>query len=126
MFDEKVMGKIVIGNLIMSIAVLIMAVIHIKEDEFEEKVLKNDKPAFVDFYATWCGPCKMMAPILEEISEENPDVDFFAIDTEEAETVSAKYGVMSIPNMMLSKNGEVVDRVLGKQSKQVIADFIKK
>ena len=103
-----------------------MAVIHIKEDEFEEKVLKNDKPAFVDFYATWCGPCKMMAPILEEISEENPDVDFFVIDTEEAETVSAKYGVMSIPNMMLFKNGEVVDRVLGKQSKQVIADFIKK
>ena len=103
-----------------------MAVIHIKEDEFEEKVLKNDKPAFVDFYATWCGPCQMMAPILEEISEENPDVDFFAIDTEEAETVSAKYGVMSIPNMILFKNGEVADRILGKQSKQIITDFIKK
>ncbi|MBO7375163.1 MAG: thioredoxin [Lachnospiraceae bacterium] len=103
-----------------------MAVIHIKEDEFEEKVLKNDKPAFVDFYATWCGPCKMMAPILEEISEENPDVDFFAIDTEEAETVSAKYGVMSIPNMILFKNGEVADRILGKQPKQIIVDFIKK
>ena len=103
-----------------------MAVIHIKENEFEEKVLKNDKPAFVDFYATWCGPCKMMAPILEEISEENPDVDFFAIDTEEAETVSAKYGVMSIPNMILFKNGEVADRILGKQPKQIIVDFIKK
>jgi len=103
-----------------------MAVIHIKEDEFEEKVLKNDKPAFVDFYATWCGPCQMMAPILEEISEENPDVDFFAIDTEEAETVSAKYGVMSIPNMILFKNGEVADRILGKQPKQTIVDFIKK
>ncbi|MBP5275710.1 MAG: thioredoxin [Lachnospiraceae bacterium] len=103
-----------------------MAVIHIKEDEFEEKVLKNDKPAFVDFYATWCGPCQMMAPILEEISEENPDVDFFAIDTEEAETVSAKYGVMSIPNMILFKNGEVADRILGKQPKQIIVDFIKK
>ena len=103
-----------------------MAVIHIKEDEFEEKVLKNDKPAFVDFYATWCGPCQMMAPILEEISEENPDVDFFAIDTEEAATVSAKYGVMSIPNMILFKNGEVADRILGKQPKQIIVDFIKK
>ena len=103
-----------------------MAVIHIKEDEFEEKVLKNDKPAFVDFYATWCGPCKMLAPILEEISEENPDVDFFAIDTEKAETVSAKYGVMSIPNMILFKNGEVADRILGKQPKQIIVDFIKK
>ena len=103
-----------------------MAVIHIKEDEFEEKVLKNDKPAFVDFYATWCGPCQMMAPILEEISEENPNVDFFAIDTEEAETVSAKYGVMSIPNMILFKNGEVADRILGKQPKQIIVDFIKK
>jgi thioredoxin 1 len=68
----------------------------------------------------------MMAPILEEISEENPDVDFFAIDTEEAETVSAKYGVMSIPNMILFKNGEVADRILGKQPKQIIVDFIKK
>lgn len=103
-----------------------MAVMHISEAEFEEKVLKNTKPVFVDFYATWCGPCQMMAPILEEISNENPDVDFVAIDTEEAEGLSAKYGVMSIPNMMLFKNGEVADRILGKQPKQIIADFIKK
>ena len=103
-----------------------MAVMHISEAEFEEKVLKNTKPVFVDFYATWCGPCQMMAPILEEISKENPDVDFVAIDTDEAEELSAKYGVMSIPNMMLFKNGEVADRILGKQSKQIITDFIKK
>ncbi len=103
-----------------------MAVLHITEEEFEDKVLKNDKPVFVDFYATWCGPCQMMAPILEEVSNENPDVDFIAIDTDEAETISAKYGVMSIPNMILFKNGEVADRILGKQPKQIIVDFIKK
>ena len=80
-----------------------MAVMHISEAEFEDKVLKNNKPVFVDFYATWCGPCQMMAPILEEVSNENPDVDFVAIDTDEAEDLSAKYGVMSIPNMMLFK-----------------------
>ena len=103
-----------------------MAVIHITENEFEEKVLKNDKPAFVDFFATWCGPCQMMAPILEEVSNENPEVDFFAIDIDDAENLSEEYGVMSVPNMMLFKNGEVADRILGRQSKQSIVSFVKR
>ena len=102
-----------------------MAVIHITENEFEEKVLKNDKAAFVDFFATWCGPCQMMAPILEEVSNENPEVDFFAIDIDDAENLSEEYGVMSVPNMMLFKNGEVADRILGRQSKQSIVSFVK-
>ena len=85
-----------------------MAVIHITENEFEEKVLKNDKPVFVDFFATWCGPCQMMAPILEEVSNENPDVDFFAIDIDDAEETAARYGVMSIPYFAFIKNGELV------------------
>lgn len=103
-----------------------MAVIHITENEFEEKVLKNDKPAFVDFFATWCGPCQMMAPILEEVSNENPEVDFFAIDIDDAENLSEEYGVMSVPNMMLFKNGEVADRIIGRQSKQSIVSFVKR
>ncbi|MBO4311280.1 MAG: thioredoxin [Lachnospiraceae bacterium] len=103
-----------------------MAVIHITENEFEEKVLKNDKPAFVDFFATWCGPCQMMAPILEEVSNENPEVDFFAIDYDDAENLSEEYGVMSVPNMMLFKNGEVADRIIGRQSKQSIVSFVKR
>ena len=103
-----------------------MAVIHITENEFEEKVLKNEKPVFVDFFATWCGPCQMMAPILEEASKENPDVDFFAIDIDDAEETAAKYGVMSIPNMVLFKNGEAVDRIIGRTGKQGINEFVRK
>lgn len=102
-----------------------MAVIHITEAEFEEKVLKNSKPVFVDFFATWCGPCQMMAPILEEVSNENPDVDFVAIDIDDAEETAEKYDVMSVPNMVLFKNGEVADRIVGRTSKQNIINFIK-
>lgn len=102
-----------------------MAVIHITENEFEEKVLQNTKPVFVDFYATWCGPCKMMAPLLEDASNENPDVDFFAIDIDNAEEIAAEYGVMSIPNMVLFKNGEVVDRIIGKTGKQNINNLVR-
>ena len=102
-----------------------MAVLHITEAEFEEKVLKNEKPVFVDFYADWCGPCQMMKPILEEAANENPDVDFVAVDIEEAEMTAAKYGVMSIPNMVLFKNGEVADRIVGKTNKQNINKFVK-
>ena len=76
-----------------------MAVIHITENEFEEKVLKNNKPAFVDF---------------------------FAIDIDDAEETAAKYGVMSIPNMVLFKNGEVADRIIGKTGKQGINEFVRK
>ena len=102
-----------------------MAVIHITEAEFEEKVLKNSKPVFVDFFATWCGPCQMMAPILEEVSNENPDVDFVAIDIDDAEETAEKYDVMSVPNMVLFKNGEVADRIVGRTSRQNIINFIK-
>lgn len=103
-----------------------MAVLHITEEEFEEKVLKNTKPVFVDFYAEWCGPCQMMKPILEEAANENPDVDFVAIDIDDAEMTAAKYGVMSIPNMVLFKNGDVADRIIGKTNKANINNFVRK
>ena len=103
-----------------------MAVLHMTEEEFEEKVLKSTKPVFVDFYAEWCGPCQMMKPILEEAANENPDVDFVAIDIDDAEMTAAKYGVMSIPNMVLFKNGDVADRIIGKTNKANINNFVRK
>ena len=103
-----------------------MKPIVLNDTNFEEEVIKSDVPVLVDFFATWCGPCQMMAPILEEASNENPDVDFFAIDIDDAEETAAKYGVMSIPNMVLFKNGEVADRIIGKTGKQGINEFVRK
>ena len=102
-----------------------MAVHHITEAEFEEVVVKSETPVFVDFYATWCGPCKMMSPILEQVSEEVPEVKFAAIDVDEAEALAVKYGISSIPCMVLFKNGEEADRVVGAVPKQKIVDTVK-
>ena len=102
-----------------------MAVQHITEAEFEEVVVKSETPVFVDFYATWCGPCKMMSPILEQVSEEVPEVKFAAIDVDEAEALDVKYGISSIPCMVLFKNGEEADRVVGAVPKQKIVDTVK-
>ena len=101
-----------------------MAVVHIKEDQFEEEVLKSDIPVFVDFFATWCGPCKMMAPILEQLSNEKSDVKFAAIDVDEAEGLAIKYGISSIPCMIYFKNGEEADRLVGAVPKQKIEEVV--
>ena len=101
-----------------------MAVVHITEDQFEAEVLKSDVPVFVDFFATWCGPCKMMAPILEQLSNEKSDVKFAAIDVDEAEGLAIKYGISSIPCMIYFKNGEEADRLVGAVPKQKIEEVV--
>ena len=101
-----------------------MAVVEIKENEFDDVVLKSDKPVFVDFYATWCGPCKMMSPILEQLSEEKQDVKFAKIDVDDAERLAILYGISSIPCMILFKNGEEADRVVGAVPKQKLEQVV--
>ena len=101
-----------------------MAVVEIKENEFDEVVLKSDKPVFVDFYATWCGPCKMMSPILEQLSEEKQDVVFAKVDVDDAERLAILYGISSIPCMILFKNGEEADRVVGAVPKQKLEQVV--
>ena len=103
-----------------------MAVNHIKEDQFEAEVLKSDVPVLVDFYADWCGPCKMMAPLLAQVSDETENVMFAAIDVDEAEGLAIKYGISSIPCMIYFKNGEEADRIVGAVPKQTIVDAISK
>ena len=102
-----------------------MAVQAINKEEFEDVVLKSDKPVFVDFYATWCGPCKMMEPIVEQVSEEVPEVDFVKVDVDDAENLAILYGISSIPCMIFFKNGEEADRVIGAVPKQKILDVVK-
>ena len=94
----------------------------IKPEEFEERVLKNSKPVLVDFFATWCGPCKMLMPILEQVASEQDSCEIVKVDVDEAMDIARKYGIMSVPTMILFKNGEEADRATGlRQKSQILA-----
>ena len=101
-----------------------MKVIEITENEFEEKVLKNDKKVLVDFFADWCGPCRMLSPVVDEVAENINDIDFYKINVDNAEDISRKYGVMSIPNLILFENGEVKKNQVGFQNKDELKEFL--
>jgi len=94
----------------------------INANEFE--AVKKDAVALVDFNATWCGPCKMLGPVLEELSEEMKDVAFYSIDTDDNTELAIKMGVSSIPAVFLLKNGEKVASNVGFVPKDVMAEFI--
>ena len=84
------------------------------ESNFEAEVLKSDIPVFVDFYADWCGPCKMMSPVIDKLAEEYAGrIKVGKVNVDEDNGLALEYGIMSIPNMVFFKNGEVVDRVVG-------------
>ena len=90
-----------------------MAVLQISENQFEEEVIKSDKPVLVDFWASWCGPCKMLSPVVEQVSGETDDVKFIGINVDDSQDLALKYGVNSIPCLILFKNGEEADRSVG-------------
>ena len=93
---------------------------------FDAEVLKSDMPVVVDFFATWCGPCKMMAPVIETLaSEYDGKVKIGKLDVGENSDIAAKYGVMSIPTIILFKNGEAVKKTVGVQNKAVLENAIK-
>mgnify|MGYP005839987231 CR=1 FL=1 len=104
-----------------------MATFDISDSDFEEKVLKSDKPVLVDFWGLGCGPCKMAEPVLEELSEEYKDKLYVAkINVDDNQESSEKYLVMSIPTTILFKDGQEVGRQVGFAGKQAYEDLIKK
>ena len=99
-----------------------MSVLHITKENFEAEVLKSDKPVLLDFFAVWCGPCKMIAPVLDEIAEEREDIKVCKVNVDEEPELASKYQVMSIPTLFVIKNGEVVNQALGARPKaQILA-----
>ena len=104
-----------------------MATINVSDSDFEEKVLKSSLPVLVDFWAPWCGPCRMAEPIIEELSEEYKDkVLVMKVDVDENTVTSSKYGVMSIPTTVLFKKGQEVGRQVGFSGKANFEELIKK
>ncbi len=97
-----------------------MSVKHLNSNEFEAEVLKADGKVLVDFWAEWCGPCKMLGPVIEEIGEEQDKVKVDKLNIDEGMEIAQKYRVMSIPTLILFENGEEIDRSVGALSKQDI------
>ena len=102
-----------------------MAEIKITNENFENEVIKSEIPVLVDFFATWCCPCRMIAPFIEEISEEyDGKVKVCKIDVDEASELAVAFGVSSIPTVMVFKNGEVYKKAVGYRSKKELEDML--
>ena len=95
-------------------------------ENFDAEVLKADKPVLVDFYADWCGPCKMMAPLVEKLAEElDGEAVIGKLNVDDCEEIAMKYGVMNIPTLILFKHGQEANRVIGVQSREVLEKMIR-
>lgn len=101
-----------------------MAVNKVNNDTFDTMVLASSKPVLVDFYADWCGPCKMLAPVVDQIAAENDAYDVYKLNVDDAPDIAARYGVMSIPTLIVFKNGQVAGKTVGVQPKQVILNML--
>ena len=97
-----------------------MASIKINNNNFQSEVINSDKPVILDFWASWCGPCRMVGPILEEISEARPDIKVGKINVDEESELAAKFRIMSIPTMVVIKDGKVVNQAVGARPKEAI------
>ena len=101
-----------------------MNIIEIKENEFEKEVIKEKREVLVDFYANWCGPCKMLKPVLEQIAAINEKIKVVSINVDEAENLAMAYGISSIPCVIKFKDGNELERSIGFKSKEEIEKMI--
>ena len=102
-----------------------MEILNVTSANFEKEVLNSEKTVIIDFYADWCGPCKMFSPIIESVANENEDVKVVKINVDNAQDLAIKYQVMSIPTTVIIQNGKEVDRAVGMISKEVLSQMVK-
>ena len=100
-----------------------MSITTLHEDNFEQEVLRADRPVCIDFWAPWCGPCRMVSPIVDEIAAENPDKKVGKVNVDEEPELASKFDVMSIPTLLVFEDGELVNRAVGARPKEIILDL---
>ena len=101
-----------------------MSVINITKENFNTEVLSSDKPVLIDFWASWCGPCRMVSPIVDEIAQERTDIKVGKVNVDEQSELAAQFGVMSIPTLVVMKDGKVVNRSVGARPKRDILSLL--
>ena len=102
-----------------------MSVLQITKNNFDTEVMNSEKPVLIDFWACWCGPCKMLSPVVDEIAEETTDVKVGKVNVDEQPELARQFGVMSIPTLVLIKDGKVAEQSVGVKPKDTILKMIK-
>ena len=101
-----------------------MSVININKNNFQNEVLNSDKKVLLDFWAPWCGPCRLVAPIVEEIADEHPDIKVGKINVDEEAELASQFGIMSIPTLVVIENGKIVKQAMGARPKESILGML--
>ncbi|MBQ3532243.1 MAG: thioredoxin [Oscillospiraceae bacterium] len=101
-----------------------MSAINIDKNNFQNEVMHSDKPVLLDFWAPWCGPCRMVVPIVEEIAKERSDIKVCKVNVEEQPELASQFGVMSIPTLVVMKNGRIVNQAMGARPKNAILGML--
>lgn len=102
-----------------------MSVINLSKDNYEKEVMQSEKPVIIDFWASWCGPCKMMSPIIDEIAEENDELKVCKVNIDEEQELAKQFNIMSIPTIVVIQNGKVVEQSVGVTDKERVLKMIK-
>ena len=101
-----------------------MAVVTITKENFEQEVLQSEKPVLLDFWASWCGPCRMLSPIVDEVAEERGDVKVGKVNVDEQPELAGEFGVMSIPTLLVFEQGKLVRQAVGARPKAGVLDLL--